>query len=222
MWVLIVWRPWQVSKWPPNFTFYTLYQDFVAGFLSDYYILYVTEHGGFRKCTFPRDLENRMCDYYHLFAISHHVSGSAILRLMAAIWSKFRMSIYMNYVIMHLNNRFRPYECFLSRKVLSHHFWSTYKFQPLDYIQLWRHEFELASPEKMATCLFCLCVPTQTADHIQCWIRIVILFRKPNHERIWNVWNRRLTYNRVSMNWTWLYNNQKTIWKHTMCRWSSG
>jgi len=113
MWVLIVWRPWQVSKWPPNFTFYTLYQDFVAGFQSDYYILYVTEHGGFQKCTFPRDLENRMCDYYHLFAISHHVSVSAILRLMAAIWSKFRMSVYMNYIIMHLNNRFRPYKWFL-------------------------------------------------------------------------------------------------------------
>jgi len=38
---------------------------------------------GFRKCTFPRDLEDKMCDYFHLFAISHHVSGSAILRLMA-------------------------------------------------------------------------------------------------------------------------------------------
>ena len=69
----------------------TLYQDFVVGILSDYYILYVTEHGGFRKCTFPHDLENRMCDYFHLFAIYHHVPGSAIFRLMAAIKSKFRM-----------------------------------------------------------------------------------------------------------------------------------
>ena len=66
----------------------------------------------FRNCTFPHDLEDRMCDYFHLFAIYHHVSGLAIFRLMAAMKSKFRMSIYLNYIIMHLNTRFRPYRCF--------------------------------------------------------------------------------------------------------------
>ena len=156
MWVLIVWRPWQVSKWPPNFTCYTLYQDFVAGVLSDYYILYVTEHGGFRKCTFPHDLEDRMCDYYHLFAISHHVSGSAILRLMAAIWSKYRMYIYLNYIIMHLNTRFRPYECFYhARSYLtifdqttnfSH--WTTLNCDVMNLnfasLEKWRHVFSVS------------------------------------------------------------------------------
>ena len=156
MWVLIVWRPWQVSKWPPNFTFYTLYQDFVAGFLSDYYILYVTEHGGFRKCTFPHDLEDRMCDYYHLFAISHHVSGSAIFRLMAAIWSKFIMSIYLNYIIMHLNTRFRPYRCFYHARAyltifdhttnFSH--WTTLNCDVMNLnfasLEKWRHVFSVS------------------------------------------------------------------------------
>ena len=146
----------------------------------------------FRKCTFPHDLENRMCDYFHLFAIYHHVPGSAIFRLMAAIKSKFRMYLpELHYYAP--KHSIQTIWLLLLRKVLSHHVWSNYKFPPLDYIELWRHEFELCVTRKMATCLFCLSFPNQTADHIQCWIRIIILFRKTNRERIFNVWNRRLT-----------------------------
>ena len=104
----------------------------------------------FRKCTFPHDLENRMCDYFHLFAIYHHVPGSAIFRLMAAIKSKFRMYLpELHYYAP--KHSIQTIWLLLLRKVLSHHVWSNYKFPPLDYIELWRHDFELCVTRKMAT-----------------------------------------------------------------------